>query len=75
MTKYVLVNDTERTRFEKEYHMRMGYLNQHCMVSDSLMNVMANYELRENKADYLIERHESGEITFIFPCGMEAQVQ
>jgi len=70
MTKYVLVNETERVRFEKEYFMPLGYCNQHCFVSDNLINVITQWKLKPDnvKMDYMIEKHTGGNIECIFPC-------
>lgn len=69
MIKYVLINERERNRFEKEHFIPFGYSNQeHCYVlgSDYLKAISLWHRIEGNK-DWIIEKHENGIRDIVFP--------
>jgi len=68
MTKYVLVNDKERVKFEKENWVPFGYGNkEHCIILDNFHQALSLWHHIENNKNWIIEKWHSGISERVFP--------
>jgi hypothetical protein len=69
MTLYVVINEAERTRFEKETHLPYGYGNSDVYITNDYFNAQSYYNIipYHIKPEYIIEKIEYGVAEKIFP--------
>ncbi|HRR48603.1 MAG TPA: hypothetical protein P5293_01295 [Bacteroidales bacterium] len=69
MTLYAVINDEERTRFEKETHLPYGYGSQDVYLTHDYFNALAYFNTipPHIKTYYVVEKIECGIAEKIFP--------